>query len=444
VIDCAVILAGGQGTRLAKVAGHVPKVLVPVGGRPVLAHQLDLLAASGFKDVRIFAGYLSEQIADFVAKTQWPELSVYVEVETTPLGSAGAVIEKLDGLPEQFAVLYGDTMLAVDIPRMCQFHTQSAADITVFVHPNDHPFDSDLVEASEDGRITSFHSYPHQEGVCFRNVVSAALYVVRRESLRPWAGETRKCDFAKNIFPKLLAKGGSLFAYHSFEYIKDMGTPERLQKVERDFLTGRISGDRAGRPVPVVFLDRDGTLNTENGHIRSPHQFQLLPDVAAALKLMRESGFRLIVTTNQPVIARGEATEADVAAIHRKLEWELGLEGVYVDAIYYCPHHPDAGFPGERPELKFRCECRKPAAGLIEMACKDMSIDIGTSWMVGDTTIDMEFARRAGLRSILVETGAGGRDGKFPEVRPDYRAMNLLEAAQVVAEQHSMRSAKNK
>jgi histidinol-phosphate phosphatase family protein len=434
VIDCAVILAGGQGTRLASVTTSVPKVLVPVGGRPVLAHQLDLLAAAGFRDIRIFAGYLAEQIEAFVAASQWPELSISVEVETSPLGSAGAVIEKLDSLPEQFTVIYGDTMLAVDLPRMCRFHAQSAADITVFVHPNDHPFDSDLVETNSGGRITSFHSYPHQDGVCFRNVVSAALYIVTREALRPWAGKAQKCDFAKNLFPALLASGGCLFAYHSPEYIKDMGTPERLEKVERDFLAGHIRGDLSGTPVPVVFLDRDGTLNIENGHIRSPDQFQLLPDVADALKLMRDSGYRLIVTTNQPVIARGEATEADIAAIHRKLEWELGLHGAFVDAIYYCPHHPDAGFPGERLELKLRCDCRKPATGMFELACRDLNIDIGRSWMIGDTTIDMEFARRAGLRSIIVATGCGGRDGKFPEVRPNHQAATLSEAALIIVD----------
>ncbi|MCX6854131.1 MAG: HAD-IIIA family hydrolase [Verrucomicrobia bacterium] len=434
MIDCAIILAGGKGTRLASVAGSIPKVLVPVGDRPVLAHQLDLLSAAGYKDVRIFAGHLAEQIEAFVSGNQWPDLKIQIEVESTPLGSAGAVIEKLDTLPEQFTVLYGDTMLAVDLPRMTAFHDECGADVTILVHPNDHPFDSDLVETDAEGKVTALHSYPHPTDACYRNIVSAALYVVQRESLRPWAGKAEKYDFAKNVFPAVLASGGCLFAYHSHEYIKDMGTPERLKKVERDLSAGRIKMGNVATAIPVVFLDRDGTLNAENGYVRSPDQLQLLPNVAGALRLMREAGYRLIVITNQPVIARGEASEADLAAIHQKLEWELGLEGAYLDAIFHCPHHPDSGFPGERVELKMACQCRKPATGMLDLASAEFPIDIGRSWMIGDTTIDMEFASRAGLRSILVQTGSCGRDGKFPSATPDFSANGLMEAAEIIAD----------
>lgn len=433
---CAIILAGGKGTRLASVAGSVPKVLVPVCGRPVLAHQLDLLSAAGYTDVRIFAGHLADQIVSFVNAHSWPNLSIRVEVESSPLGSAGAVIEKLNQLPEEFTVLYGDTMLAVDLNRMTAFHQEHDADVTVLVHPNDHPFDSDLVETDSEGRVVALHPYPHPEDSCFRNIVSAALYVIRRESLRPWAGKSEKCDFAKNVFPRVLASGGCLFAYHSHEYIKDMGTPDRLKKVERDFDLGRLNLENATAPVPVVFLDRDGTLNAENGHIRSPDQLHLLPEIAKALRSMRSTGYRLVVTTNQPVIARGEATESDLAFIHRKLEWELGKDGAFLDAIFHCPHHPDSGFPGERSELKINCQCRKPATGMIEMARAEFPIDMGQSWMIGDTTIDLEFARRAGLRSILVQTGSAGRDGKYPAATPDFTAIDLAEAAAIIA-QHS-------
>ena len=432
MIDCAIILAGGKGTRLASVSGTVPKVLVPVGGRPVLGHQLDLLLAAGYKDVRIFAGHLADQIQDFVQAGEWSGLKIRIEVESAPLGSAGAVIEKLDTLPEQFTVLYGDTMLAVDLQRMNQFHLDHGADVTVLVHPNDHPFDSDLVEANAEHRVTALHAYPHPEESCFNNLVSAALYVVRRESLRDFAGEAKKCDFAKNVFPAILASGARLFAYHSHEYIKDMGTPERLAKVEKDWSAGRIALGRDAAPVPVVFVDRDGTLNIENGHIREPGQLQLLPRVAEGLKLLRSSGYRLIIITNQPVIARGEATEDDIAAVHRKLSWELGLNGVYYDALFYCPHHPDSGFPGERAELKKVCDCRKPAIGMFESACAEFPIDVSRSWMIGDTTIDMEFARRAGLSSVLVQTGSGGADGKFPTAKPSFKATDVFEAAEII------------
>jgi histidinol-phosphate phosphatase family protein len=177
-----------------------------------------------------------------------------------------------------------------------------------------------------------------------------------------------------------------------------------------------------------VLFDRDGTLNVDRGFIRSAAQIELYPGTGAALRRLREAGFRLAILTNQPVLARGEATEDDVAAIHRRIEWKLGEEGAYVDGIYVCPHHPDRGFPGERSELKIECDCRKPATGLFDAARRELDLDPARSWMIGDTTRDIELARRAGLRSILVLTGQAGRDGLFPCV-PDYVAKDVVEAA---------------
>ncbi len=220
-------------------------------------------------------------------------------------------------------------------------------------------------------------------------------------------------------------------AYRSSDYVKDMGTPARLERVERDWQEGRIPTPGARRPA--IFLDRDGTLNVERSFIRHPDQLELLPGAAEALRLLRQAGFLLIVVTNQSVIARGEASEADIAQVHRKLEWELGKAGAYVDAIYLCPHHPDAGFAGERADLKIVCSCRKPAPGLIERAYGDFAIDAERSWLIGDHTRDIETARRAGLRSILVHTGYAGRDDGY-DVRADNVADDLLAAARMIVE----------
>jgi D,D-heptose 1,7-bisphosphate phosphatase len=262
-------------------------------------------------------------------------------------------------------------------------------------------------------------------------LANAALYVVRREALRPWAGFCGKQDFTKSVISGLVAKGGRVLAYRSAEYLGDMGTPARLERAEADWQAGKISLGESGSYQPAIFLDRDGTVNIEKGHLRRPEDLQLLPGVGTALRSLRQAGFRLIVLTNQPVIARGEATETDVAAIHRRLEWELGKEGAYLDAIYVCPHHPDRGFPGERPELKIECDCRKPGTGLFERACRELQIDPTNSWLVGDQSRDIESARRAGVRSILVQTGMAGKDGEFQSV-PDHVAGDLNAAAGVI------------
>jgi histidinol-phosphate phosphatase family protein len=304
----------------------------------------------------------------------------------------------------------------------------------MMVHPNDHVQDSDLIETDSNDWVTAVHACPHPHDQFFGNLVNAALYVVRREALRPWAAFLGKQDFTKNIMSGLVAKGAPVLAYRSVEYVKDIGTPARLKRAEADWKAGRISLDASGRGRPTVFLDRDGTLNVEKAHLRTPEKLEILPGVAPALRALRQSGFRLVVLTNQPVVARGEATEADVTAIHRRLEWELGKEGAYLDAIYVCPHHPDSGFPGERPELKIRCECRKPSTGLFEQACRDLRIDVANSWMVGDQSRDIEMARRAGLRSVLVKTGGAACECQFTAVA-DHTVDDLPAAAGVILQQ---------
>lgn len=432
MISQMIILAGGKGTRLATVVGDAPKPLVPIGGKPLLAHHLGLAEFAGLHSVKIFAGYRAEQVKDFVARFRSKALSIEVLVEDEPLGTAGAVTEKLDRLDEHFFVVYGDTMLNVDLGRMAAEHLRRGADITLLTHPNDHPHDSDLIEANPEGWVTRIHRYPHPKDGFLGNLVNRALYVIRRDALKRWAGTRTKQDFAKDVFPRLLEDGKRILAYRSKEYIKDMGTPERLEAVERDWRRGRIPLPGTVRLERAIFLDRDGTLNRENGFIRSPEQMDLIPGVAAALRTLREADFRLVVLTNQPVIARGEASEADLARIHSKLEWLLGLEGAYLDRIYHCPHHPDRGFADERVELKIRCACRKPATGLVDRACAELGLDPTRSWMIGDSTGDIAMAARSGLRSVLLQTGQAGKDGKYPEARPDFSVPDLSAAARQI------------
>ncbi len=424
---------------MASVIGDLPKVLVPVGGKPVLQHQLELAAVAGIAEVSIFAGHRAEKILDFVGDGSRFGLKARVFTENEPLGNAGALLQSLDLLPEQFFVAYGDLMLAVDLRRIAKQQMDREADLTILVHPNDHPQDSDLVETDADDWVTAIHACPHPPGQCFDNLVNGALYVVRREALRPWSACSGKHDFTKDIMAGLLANGGRVLAYRSSEYLKDIGTPSRLQSAEADWRAGRISLQNSGRGQPAIFLDRDGTLCVEKGHLRTPEELEMLPGVGSTLRALRQAGFRLVVLTNQPVIARGEATEREVAAIHRRLAWEIGKEGAYLDAIYVCPHHPDHGFPGERVELKTHCECRKPGTKLLEQACRDLGIDTAQSWMIGDQSRDIEMARRAGLQSVLVQTGMAGRDGNFL-ASPDHVADDITAAAVVILQSQHAKS----
>lgn len=427
----AVILAGGKGTRLRSVLGDLPKPLIPIGGRPLLEHQFELCRRHGFNRVLVLAGHRAERIEAHCGDGSRWGLQIECEIEREPLGTAGAVLAAFSRLPERFLVLYGDEMLNVDLDRIWRAHIAAGAAATLLLHPNDHPFDSDLVDVDDQDWIRAFHHRPHPPEALFQNLVNAALYVVERSTLSPWAGSNKALDFGQDLFPGMLDRGNRLLGYRSPEYIKDIGTPDRYARVCREYEAGVVAASSLAVPQKAVFLDRDGTLNREVGGVCAPDRLELLPGVPAAIRELNHHGWRVVVVTNQPVVAKGFCTEADVQRVHNKLETLLGAAHAFVDRIYWCPHHPERGFPGERPDLKLDCVCRKPKPGLVLRAAHDLNIDLRASWFVGDSTTDLATASNAGVRSILVRTGHAGRDGKF-DSRPDHVFETLAEAVQCI------------
>jgi histidinol-phosphate phosphatase family protein len=427
-----VILAGGMGTRLRTVTGNdVPKPLVKINGRPLLDYHLAHIAQAGIRNVVLLTGYGGDKISEFCGNGSNWGLDVRCVREMAPAGTAGAVLRALDVLDQRFLVLYGDTVFEFDMHRMWAYHERRAADATLFLHPNDHPHDSDLVEMNDDEQVVRLHPYPHPPDANLPNLVNAGIYILERSVLSALTGLPPRPDFGKHVFPLVLAQGGRLMGYRSPEYVKDAGTPERLNQTVQDLLSGRVSACSLRNAAPAVFLDRDGTLNEYRGYIRRPEDLTLLPGIGGALAKLNGSRYRTALVTNQPVVARGESTEAGLRAIHNRLETLLGAEGAYLDALYFCPHHPDAGYPNERVDLKIACQCRKPKIGLIQRAQRDLNLDLSDSWMIGDSTIDVMTARRAGVRSILVQTGEAGRDGRFPCL-PDFECPSLVEAVDLI------------
>ena len=187
---------------------------------------------------------------------------------------------------------------------------------------------------------------------------------------------------------------------------------------------------------PAVFLDRDGTINKEIQYLTRPEEIKLIPGAAEAIRLLREAGYRIAVVTNQPVIARGDCTAEQLMHIHDYMEMELSREGAFIDRIYYCPHHPDKGFEGERAELKFDCECRKPGGGMVWQAERELNLDLPASWLIGDRTGDVQTAHNCGMRAVLLETGMGGRDQRY-DAAPDYVFGDLLTAARFIAQRNA-------
>jgi D,D-heptose 1,7-bisphosphate phosphatase len=426
----AVILAGGKGTRLKSITGDLPKPMVSILGAPLLQHLIEQCAAYDIVDIKLLVSYKKEVIKDYFGDGSQYGVSIQYIVEDIPRGTAGALIDALPELDEQFLVVYGDTFFDIDLGSFWNFHQNQAGDISIFLHPNDHPHDSDLVEVDPSFQVLKIHQYPH-DSQWRQNLVNAALYMINKSALKGIDFVLDRPDIAKNLFPLMLESGKKLYGYISTEYIKDMGMPKRLSKVERDIDSGKVKSLKKQTPKMAIFIDRDGTINQEVNHLSSQDQFELLDGVGEAICQINAAGILAVIVTNQPVIARGELEESELKVIHNKMDTLLGSQGAYIDRLYYCPHHTDSGFEGEVEALKFDCDCRKPKIGLFTQAKKDLNIILEKSWVVGDSTRDILAAQNAGMKSILVETGHAGKDCSF-EVNPDFIAKDLNEAVKLI------------
>lgn len=429
-----VIMAGGRGTRIAGLDPEVPKPMMRIEGMPILEHQLSVLRRQEFTDVVLAIGYLGQKIQDYfgdgsrispVTGEPFGVSVTYIE-EQEPLGTAGALYFLKHQIAEDFLLLNGDIIFDVDIGRFLKYHKRAGGVATIFTHPNGHPYDSGIICTDSKKRVTCWLN-KEEPRVWYKNRVNAGLHILSADTLkRPVFQELHKVDLDRDVLKPLVEEGG-LVAYDSPEYVKDMGTPERFREVSRDIRAGRVTAKNLCKKQKAVFLDRDGTLNKHVGFLRDVQKLELMEGAAEAVRLINRRGFLAVVVTNQPVVARGEITVGELELIHQKLETLLGAEGAYLDAIYYCPHHPDKGYKGEVPELKVECSCRKPNPGMLLQAARDYNIELSESWMIGDSERDIIAGKRAGCKTLRL-ADAGGEKGDFG---------TLLEAVQAILEEET-------
>jgi len=183
---------------------------------------------------------------------------------------------------------------------------------------------------------------------------------------------------------------------------------------------------------PAVFIDRDGTINEQMGYINHISRFRLIPGVAEAISLLNKNDYLVIVVTNQSGAARGYFPEELIHKVNEKMREILDRYGARIDAIYFCKHLPEEG-----------CSCRKPKTGMIDAACRDFSIDLSRSYVIGDMCVDMELAKNAGIRGIMVKTGYGMGEIEYrlpkTDLRPVYIADDLLSAVRWILENDKRR-----
>lgn len=417
-----VIMAGGKGTRIASVKSDVPKPMIPIAGKPILEWQIECLKSQGLTDITLVIGYLGHVIQEYFGDGSKFGVKIDYFVEDSPLGTAGALF-KMPQLTEDFLLMCGDVILDVDFHRFIDFHQANKAWASLMAHPNSHPYDSSLLVTEilppqviggnpvDTHRVVRWMN-KEDERLYYKNRVNAGIEIISPELLKettkhfvPRHPETPdKIDLDRDVLKPGISSG-RIYAYDTPEYIKDMGTPDRYYEVEKDIQCGKVKARNLSQKQKAIFLDRDGTINKYVGFLTKPEQFELIDGATEAIKAINKSGYLAIVVTNQPVIARGECTWEELQTIHDKMETELGKDGAFLDGIYICPHHKDKGFEGERPEYKFDCDCRKPKPGMLVQAAKDFNIDLSQSYMIGDSSRDVESGLAAGCKdSVLIET----------------------------------------
>ena len=378
-----VIMAGGKGTRISSMFSDIPKPMIRIEGKPILEYEIECLRDQGFTDLIITVSYLSSIIMDYFGNGSRFGVSIQYFNEKTPLGNGGALFKLRDDLTKDFLLLNADTIFDVDFNRFVNFHRANGGLVTLLTHPNSHPYDSGVLIADENGAVERWLTKESTRPQWYRNRVNAGLHVINPQALDMTGidptivgteidGRVIKVDLDRQIL-KPLCGTGKMFCYDSPEYVKDMGIPERYKTVCRDLATGRVATKNLKHKQKAVFLDRDGTINKYVGFLKDIDEFELLPSV---------------------------------------METFLGAEGAYLDAIYYCPHHPNKGYEGEISELKIDCDCRKPKSGMFLRAAEEFNIDLSQSWMIGDGENDMKAGKAAGCRTILIGTEEYGQDMK--------------------------------
>lgn len=419
----AIIMAGGKGTRIQSIRSDIPKPMIEICGKPILLYQIENLVRSHITDITLVIGHLGSVIQDYFGDGSRFGAAITYVVEEKPLGTAGALF-KMASLQDDFLLLCGDTIFDIDFERFIAFHNGHHAWATLLAHPNGHPYDSSLLQTEllppkeagglpqDTHRVLTWLT-KEDERLYYKNCVNAGIEIIspkllayiKDRFLQSGAPIPEKLDLDRDVLkPGLETK--NIFAYNTSEYIKDMGTPDRYYETEKDIREGKVAQKNLSQKQRAIFLDRDGTLNKDVGFVTNQADFSLIDGAAEAVKNINESGYLAIVITNQPVIARGELDFAGLAEIHCKLETLLGKSGAYIDGLYFCPHHPDGGFAGERPAYKVHCQCRKPAPGLLLQAAADYNIDLAQSIMVGDSPRDVEAGNAAGCKhSVLLKDG---------------------------------------
>jgi mannose-1-phosphate guanylyltransferase/phosphomannomutase len=393
-----VIQVGGKGTRVNSITKGGPKALIKLNNTTILDHQLRVIKKYSKKKIIILNNILFKDIENHLKKKKNFRYSIINEVK--PLGTAGSLFELKHSRQKLFALVYGDLIIDFNFKELKKFHLKKNSDLTLVVHPNDHPFDSDKVSLDSNSKVTNFYN-KKTHGNKYGNQCLSGICLFNKKILK-YLIKNKFQDFSKNFIPKLMKNKVKIFGYITREYIKDAGTPKRLKQVEKDIINRIPNSFSLNKKMPAIFLDKDGIINKDLYNTKYQDIKDIYSRVPEAIKKINNNHYLVIIVTNQPAIAKGFVSEKKVQKDFRYLESLLSKNKSHIDRIYYCPHHPEKGFRGEIKKYKIQCNCRKPNNGMILQAIKDFNIDTKKSVMIGDRVEDYYAAKKSKIHFFLI------------------------------------------
>ena len=419
----AVIICGGHGTRMIQAGFQTPKALLKFGEKTLLELQIEQLRNSGATKILLLLGDGSDSIIDFVAKKK---IQAEYIVEEKVLGTGGALLNAINELDSRFYVVYGDILFSTNISSLKDELLRNSRDLVLMTRATDHIFDSDIVVVDRENHVKQIIRKPGSAKLCHRNNANCGIYLATKDVLEVALKEFKfheKIDFDSDILNFLISKGSNLSIVKSNGYIRDVGTKDRYEAALLDYELKKFSL----KSRPTIILDRDGVIIEDLGYVSRAAEINLIPEALTSIKSLCDAGFRVIVITNQPVIARGIATAEDIEAIHSLIDAELAQMNTFITEYYYCPHHPDSGFEGEVKELKIICECRKPKIALYNKANFEFPMSLDCSYAVGDSWRDYQAAKMFGIEFLGI-----GKDNWLENDLPGKVFSNLAEACRFI------------
>lgn len=376
-IKQAVILAGGLGTRLQPFTDENPKPMYPVNGRPFIGYLIEQIKQFGIENILLLLGYMPEKITEYLGNGENYGVSISYDITPIEFNTGDRIFHAKEKLDDDFLLMYCDNYCPINFRRLEDDFYKNNALVQVSVYENKDNYTKNNMLLEETGKVLVYdkkRTMPDLHGV------DIGYAIIKKGILDMAACEGQ--NFESVAYPFAIGQN-QMFATVTKHRYYSVGSWERIE------LTKKFFEDK-----PAVFIDRDGTINERPPkacYVENEQQFVWLKGAKEAIKLLNENGYRVLMVTNQPGIARGKLSLESLKKIHDKMELELADVGAHIDKIYFCPHNWDEG-----------CECRKPKPGMLYQAQKEYNLNLTKCILIGDDERDIEAGEAAGCITYMV------------------------------------------